>query len=120
MPATSSSETVTLFAASAFSVTRLPTRGSFPAASAASARFTAATGRSARRGFSSIACPALGPMDTPTCVTLPVAMSTASASSPNIAVKLPSRFTVTGRLSTFQTGVSAASSSYTLKCIVFT
>ena len=114
--ATSSREIVTLFAASAFSVTRFPMRGSFPAPSATSARLTTATGLSARRGFSSIA---LEPIATPTCVTVPVAMSSASVSSPNVATKLPSLLTVTVWLSIFQTGVSADSPSYTLKCIVF-
>ena len=119
VPATSNCEIVTLFAASAFSVTRFPTRGFVPAASATSARLTTATGRISRRGFSSIACPAFSPIATPTCETRPVAISAASVSSPNIAMKLPSLLTVTVWLSICQTGVVADSSSYTLKCIVF-
>ena len=87
LPVTSSCETVASAATSALSVTRLPMRMSRAAPSAVSAWFTAATGLSSRLGFSSTA---LSPIARPTCVTVPVARSSAKVSSPNSCTKLPS------------------------------
>ena len=110
-PATSSCDTVASADTRAFSVARLPTRTSSAAPSAVSARLTAATGRSARLGLSSVARLADVPIARPTCVTRPVAISAASVSSPNACTKLPSAFTVTSWSSIFQSGVVASAPS---------